>query len=74
MKDSHSLKDRRKYLKILVIDTTVETSVADPDPKSGIRSLFDPWIRDRFFRTTIFSPSYLVGVVGSGINILDPQY
>jgi hypothetical protein len=71
--NSHSLKNRRKYLKILVIDTTVETSVADPDPKSGIRSLFDPWIRDRFFRT-IFSPSYLVGVVGSGINMLDPQY
>jgi hypothetical protein len=27
-----------------------KTSVADPDPGSGIRCLFDPWIQNRFFR------------------------
>ena len=27
----------------------VTGSVADPDPGSGIRCFFDPWIRDGFF-------------------------
>jgi hypothetical protein len=30
--------------------TCTYCSVADPDPGSGIRCLFDPWIRNRFFQ------------------------
>ncbi len=29
-------------------------SVADPDPRSGIRCLFDPWIRDPGFALGFF--------------------
>jgi hypothetical protein len=28
------------------VSATLQHSVADPDPGSGIRCLFDPWIRD----------------------------
>jgi hypothetical protein len=46
-----------RELKNYVLGKT--SSVADPDPGSGIRGLFDPWIRDGFF---------------SGSRILNPYF
>jgi hypothetical protein len=47
-----------------------ESSVADPDPGSGIGCLFDPWIRDLDPESGIWirNPGS-----GSGIRDLDPE-
>ncbi len=42
-------KIRRRFVRVfcrIFLIINVENSVADPDMESGIRCLFDPWIRD----------------------------